>query len=165
MAMLRLFPAAVVVAVLCIALAGAVLAAPLPPFIVEGRVYCDTCRAGFETSATQYIEGAKVRLECKHFATGVVEHAVEGVTDGTGTYRIELADSHEEEICEVALVASPLSGCAEIAAGRDRARVLLAHDSGLASNVRYANPLGFLKEKPLAVCGALLQQYALGDDE
>lgn len=27
------------------------------PFILEGRVYCDTCRAGFETSATTYIPG------------------------------------------------------------------------------------------------------------
>lgn len=25
------------------------------PFVLEGRVYCDTCRAGFETSATTYI--------------------------------------------------------------------------------------------------------------
>lgn len=27
------------------------------PFVVQGRVYCDTCRAGFETSATTYIPG------------------------------------------------------------------------------------------------------------
>lgn len=26
-------------------------------FIVQGRVYCDTCQAGFETSATTYIHG------------------------------------------------------------------------------------------------------------
>lgn len=26
-------------------------------FIVQGRVYCDTCRAGFETSASTYIHG------------------------------------------------------------------------------------------------------------
>lgn len=25
------------------------------PFLLQGRVYCDTCRAGFETSATTYI--------------------------------------------------------------------------------------------------------------
>nr|CAD1820442.1 unnamed protein product [Ananas comosus var. bracteatus] len=137
MAMLRLFPAAVVVAVLCIALAGTVLAAPLPPS--SSRAVSTATRAA-PASRLAPLNTLKER-------------------------RIELADSHEEEICEVALVASPLSGCAEIAAGRDRARVLLAHDSGLASNVRYANPLGFLKEEPLAVCGALLQQYALGDDE
>lgn len=27
------------------------------PFSVKGRVYCDRCRAGFETSATTYIAG------------------------------------------------------------------------------------------------------------
>lgn len=27
------------------------------PFSVEGRVYCDTCQAGFETPATTYIAG------------------------------------------------------------------------------------------------------------
>jgi len=26
-------------------------------FVVQGRVFCDTCRAGFETPATTYIEG------------------------------------------------------------------------------------------------------------
>ena len=28
-------------------------------FVVQGRVFCDTCRAGFETPATTYIEGNK----------------------------------------------------------------------------------------------------------
>lgn len=32
------------------------------PFIVEGRVYCDTCRAGFETSATTYLPGKPISL-------------------------------------------------------------------------------------------------------
>lgn len=27
------------------------------PYLVHGRVYCDPCRAGFETSASSYIEG------------------------------------------------------------------------------------------------------------
>lgn len=27
------------------------------PFVVRGRVYCDTCLAGFETSASTYIPG------------------------------------------------------------------------------------------------------------
>lgn len=28
-----------------------------PNFIIQGRVYCDNCRAGFETTLTKYIEG------------------------------------------------------------------------------------------------------------
>lgn len=30
------------------------------PFNVIGRVYCDTCRCGFETPATNYIEGTNI---------------------------------------------------------------------------------------------------------
>jgi len=29
----------------------------LTPFYVKGRVYCDPCRAGFETPLTTYIAG------------------------------------------------------------------------------------------------------------
>lgn len=32
------------------------------PFILQGRVYCDTCRAGFETSATTYIPGIYIYI-------------------------------------------------------------------------------------------------------
>lgn len=43
---------------LCLLLALAVESRPMKnPFVVEGKVYCDTCRAGFETSATTYIPG------------------------------------------------------------------------------------------------------------
>ncbi|KAJ0980063.1 hypothetical protein J5N97_015537 [Dioscorea zingiberensis] len=46
-------------AALCLlsAIVGLPLASPKPHFASEGRVYCDTCRAGFETSATEYIKG------------------------------------------------------------------------------------------------------------
>jgi hypothetical protein len=30
------------------------------PYNVQGRVYCDSCRAGFETSATTYIPGTYI---------------------------------------------------------------------------------------------------------
>jgi len=59
---------------------------------------------------------------------------------------------------------SPREDCNEIKAGRDRARIVLAHDNGISSDVRFANSLGFLKKEPLPVCGQLLQMYALSDD-
>ena len=44
--------------VLCVLPALALGSRPISnPFNVQGRVYCDTCRAGFETSATTYIPG------------------------------------------------------------------------------------------------------------
>ncbi|CAA6653820.1 unnamed protein product [Spirodela intermedia] len=55
---------------------------------------------------------------------------------------------------EVVLVESPRADCSVIKPGRDRARVLLTHNSGLATN-----------EEPLPSSGALLAQNQLGDDE
>ncbi|KAF3334439.1 LLP-B3 protein [Carex littledalei] len=49
-------------------------------------------------------QGAKVKLECRHFTNGKVEHTVEGVTDINGVYKIQSNDSHKNEICEVALI-------------------------------------------------------------
>ncbi|XP_065019246.1 pollen-specific protein C13-like [Musa acuminata AAA Group] len=160
MAKVQLLPTLVA---LCLALTGVALASP--KFVIEGRVYCDTCRAGFQTAVSQYIAGAKVKLQCRNYETDAVEHLVEGVTDNTGTYHIEVEDSHEEEICEVSLLQSPQPGCTEVAQSRNRARILVTGRSGLASDIRYANSLGFLKDEPLQQCGLLLQQYALGVDD
>lgn len=37
------------------------------PFLVRGRVYCDTCRAGFETEATPGIPGTHLPLDSLFF--------------------------------------------------------------------------------------------------
>ncbi|XP_020113808.1 pollen-specific protein C13-like [Ananas comosus] len=133
---------------LCALAASVAVAAAAPPvgFTIQGRVYCDTCRAGFVTSASEYIAGAKVRLQCKHFDSEEVKHQVEGVTDESGTYRLLLEDDHQEEICEVLLLESPRKDCAEIEGRRDSARVSLTRNNGMASEVRYANPIGFLRD-------------------
>ncbi|KAK1318070.1 Pollen-specific protein C13 [Acorus calamus] len=136
-----------------------------PTFIVQGRVYCDTCRAGFETPATIYIPGANVKIECRNFTTGVVSYTGTGVTDESGTYKLEVVDEREDEICDVALVSSPIEECTETKEGRDRARIVLTHNNGMSSNVRYANSLGFLRDVPFPICGQLLLQYAMGDEE
>ncbi|PUZ46929.1 hypothetical protein GQ55_7G123300 [Panicum hallii var. hallii] len=158
MASLRILPAA---AILLFAVAA--VATKAPDYVIQGRVYCDTCRAGFETNVTEYMKGAKVRLECKHFGTGNVERAIDGVTDETGTYKVELKDSHEEDICEVVLVQSPRKDCDEVQELRDRASVLLTRNVGICDSVRLANPLGYFKDVPLPVCGELLKQLDLDD--
>ncbi|XP_062198595.1 pollen-specific protein C13-like [Phragmites australis] len=153
-----------IVAVMAVAASVVVGAVRDDDFFVEGSVYCDTCRAGFVTNATTPIAGAKVRLECRHFmsASGAVERSAEGVTDAAGRYRIELVDNRgSEEVCAVALVSSPVVGCAEKEVGRDRAPVALLQDAGLATTVRRANPLGFLKDQPLPNCGQILSSYGL----
>ncbi|BAF25915.1 pollen-specific protein C13 [Oryza sativa Japonica Group] len=155
----------VMVMVVATAMAMAVQGSRDPDFFVEGDVYCDTCRAGFQTNATTAIQGARVRLECRHFmsASGAVERSAEGTTDAAGHYRIELVDNRgAEEVCAVALLSSPDPECHETEVGRDRAPVTLVQDAGLATMVRRANPLGFLKTRPLPICGDLLKSYALG---
>uniref|UniRef100_A0A1D1Y5W6 Pollen-specific protein C13 n=1 Tax=Anthurium amnicola TaxID=1678845 RepID=A0A1D1Y5W6_9ARAE len=128
-------------------------------FVVKGGVFCDTCRAGFETPASTYIPGAKVVVECRDRETGVKKCKSEGVTDGEGKYRIEVVGEHGNEICEAALVSSPLPGCATPLAGRDRARVLLSHHDGVASNERIANNLGYESDTVLQGCAQIMQVY------
>ncbi|KAJ3669573.1 hypothetical protein LUZ60_011523 [Juncus effusus] len=151
-----------IAASLCIV--GAML--PLPHFTIKGRVYCDTCRVGFVTTASEYIQGATVRLECKHYGNDEIKHKVEGFTNADGTYQLELEDDHQEEICEVALVNSSRTDCGEIPkAFPYRARVEMTRNNGMPSAVRFANPLGFLRAEPLMNCAEVLKQYHLFDDD
>jgi hypothetical protein len=113
---------------------------------------------------TFLIAGAKASLECKYFGTGILERIIEGMTDETGTYKIELKGSHAEDICEVVLVQSSRANCAEAQPLRDRARVVLTRGGGIFDNLCLANPLGYFKDVPLPVCSALLKQFDLADD-
>ncbi|KAJ8510381.1 hypothetical protein OPV22_000815 [Ensete ventricosum] len=143
-----------------IALAARDVAGIKRGFVVQGRVFCDTCRAGFETPASTYIRGAKVRVECRSRITGAKTCSFDGTTDHTGTYNILVADGHDDhEICESVLISSPEHGCKTVLHGRERARVFLGRNNGIASDTRFANSLGFIKDAPLSVCTQLLKTY------
>nr|ANC95021.1 C13L [Phalaenopsis aphrodite subsp. formosana] len=159
MAKLQLFP---IFAAFCLFVGVAV--ATDVHFEVQGRVYCDNCRAGFVTNITEYIEGAVVRLECKHFQNDAVEHSIEAVSGADGYYTFIVPNDHEEEICYVKLIKSPRADCAEFVENREQARILLTENSGQANNLRYANALGFLKDVALPVCPELLKAYEADDD-
>ncbi|KAK9146247.1 hypothetical protein Sjap_006150 [Stephania japonica] len=130
-------------------------------FYVEGKVYCDTCRIAFETSVSEFIPGSRVRLECKDREGGHITYSVSDETDSTGTYQIKVEGEHEEEICEVVLVQSGRPDCKEVLAGRDRARILLSSNNGIEDSTRFANSLGFLKDKPIASCPKVLAKMGL----
>ncbi|XP_010941451.1 pollen-specific protein C13 [Elaeis guineensis] len=160
--------ALLVLASLCFisALIGVADAVPTPSFSVTGRVYCDTCRAGFVHEFTEYLGGAKVRLECRDYVSGQVSHSGEALTDKYGYYTITMSDDHQEEICEVVLLDSPRYDCKEIPADhRDRARVALTRNNGMSSEQRNVNAIGYLKDVPLPKCGPMLQRYALFTDD
>ncbi|KAI8014079.1 Pollen-specific protein C13 [Camellia lanceoleosa] len=77
------------------------------PLIVEGRVYCDTCRAGYETNATTPIPGTKVKIECKDRDTHKLLYSTDGTTDSTGKYTIMIKEDHGDQLCDAMLVSSP----------------------------------------------------------
>ncbi|XP_042476256.1 pollen allergen Sal k 5.0101-like [Macadamia integrifolia] len=76
-------------------------------------------------------------------------------------YKVTVEGEHEDDICEVVLLDSPISKCAEKVRGRDRARIVLTHNNGVVSNTRYASPLGFLADTPLEVCPEVLKELNL----
>ncbi|XP_042493201.1 pollen-specific protein C13-like [Macadamia integrifolia] len=129
------------------------------PFVVVGKVYCDTCRCGFETSATTYLPGAKVRVQCKDRDSLQVVYNVDGVTDATGAYKITVPDDHEDELCETVLISSPQNDCKVKSPGRDGSHVILTNNNGIISNIRHANAMGFMKDTALSGCTQVLQKY------
>ncbi|CAL9079497.1 unnamed protein product, partial [Musa textilis] len=110
-----IFAASAVLAVACVfpalALAARDVAGVKRWFVAQGRVFCDTCRAGFETPASTNIRGAKVRIKCRSKVIGSTVCSFEGTTDHTGTYNILVANEHENGICESVLISSPASRC------------------------------------------------------
>ncbi|XAR48579.1 hypothetical protein NMG60_11031451 [Bertholletia excelsa] len=128
------------------------------PFILEGKVYCDTCRLGYETSATTPIHGAKVRVVCKPRNSDKILYEKEATTDETGTYTMNVNEDHEDQICDAELLSSPQTDCATPDAGRDRARVILTKNNGICSNKRYANAMGFMRDHPMSGCKQVLTQ-------
>ena len=104
-------------------------------------------------------------VECRSRITGAKTCSFDGTTDHTGTYNILIADEHDDhEICESVLVSSPESGCKTALQGRERAPVFLSHNNGIASDTRFANSLGFLKDTSLPVCTELLKSYEQYED-
>ncbi|EEB93390.1 hypothetical protein MPER_07958 [Moniliophthora perniciosa FA553] len=150
----------VLLALCCLLPAIAFAARPARnPLTVTGKVYCDTCRAGFETPASTYIAGAKVKVECKDRTSMKLLYSQEATTDSTGTYKLFVSEDHQDQLCDAMLLSSPQPNCQKPAAGRDRARVILTRYNGIVSDTRYANNMGFEMDQPLAGCTQVLQQY------
>ncbi|KAI3665006.1 hypothetical protein L6452_43622 [Arctium lappa] len=133
------------------------------PFRLKGRVYCDTCRCGFETSVTKYLAGAMVKVECRDRNSMNLRYTLNAVTDATGTYEMEVKTDHGDQKCECTLVSSPDPECAEPNIGRDRATVILTRNNGMRYDARYANAMGFMKKTELAGCPELVRSYFAED--
>ncbi|KAM7511788.1 hypothetical protein LguiB_010663 [Lonicera macranthoides] len=133
-------------------------------FQVQGKVYCDTCRVQFETKVSEPISGAQVKLECKDTRTEKITLTVEGVTNESGNYTLQVKGDHELDICEVSVVKSPREDCSE--AIDEKTEVVCTNNSGMHTEVRYANPLGFMKKEADSKCKEVLDQLGfLGNTE
>ncbi|KAK7301247.1 hypothetical protein RJT34_12108 [Clitoria ternatea] len=147
------------VAVLCFLPAMVSAIRPVKTFYVKGRVYCDPCRAGFETSATTYIAGAEVMLQCKDKKTNDIVYRKVVKTDSKGAYTIFVDGHQANQNCDARLVSSPQRDCKEPTPGRDHSRVILNRYNGIATSDRFVNNFGFMKKKVASVCARIFKQY------
>ncbi|KFK25306.1 hypothetical protein AALP_AA8G095400 [Arabis alpina] len=152
------------IAVLCISLVPLVAMAVGTPFHIEGTVYCDTCRFGFETIATKYIIGAKVRVVCKDRVTLKSEVVGQAVTGRRGRYRVAVTGDRQDQQCLAELVKSSMPDCHVADPGRSTATVILTRSNGAASTRHFANAMGFFRDQPLRGCAALRKRYLADGD-
>lgn len=108
--------------------------------------------------------GCVVRIECRNRDTGRVTYTKEAVTDSKGEYTALVQSDRGEDFCDAVLVKSSDPECSSPNAGRDRARVILTNNNGMASTTRHANAMGFLANKPLPNCPQILQKYLETDE-
>ncbi|QCD76850.1 Pollen allergen Ole e 1 family [Vigna unguiculata] len=137
-------------------------------FFVEGVVYCDTCRVQFLTKMSEFLEGAAVRVMCSQVDNAKnVTFNKETTTNAIGAYKMEVDGDHEEDTCEVILVKSPRADCNEVdkeAHLQQAARISITKNNGIVSNIRQANPLGFLKKDRLPGCVELFKELGINED-
>ncbi|GLT93838.1 hypothetical protein SLE2022_116120 [Rubroshorea leprosula] len=135
------------------------------PYQVVGRVYCDTCRCGYETPKTTSIAGAKVKVECRNRQSMELVYSKEGKTDSEGKYTISVTEDHEDQVCDALLVSSSQPDCAKLSMGRERARVILTNSNGIASTTRYVNAMLFEKDEAEAGCAEVLKLYQENEED
>ncbi|MBA0746722.1 hypothetical protein Gogos_009216 [Gossypium gossypioides] len=128
-------------------------------YVVVGHVYCDTCRVEFETKLSEPIAGAVVKLECRNRTDNhLTFQSQEIVTDERGDYHIVVEGDYEESDCDIALVRSPNPDCSDPSEMWRISRVVLTTLDGVSGELRFANNLGFKKDKALPQCTRILQE-------
>ncbi|KAL3635368.1 hypothetical protein CASFOL_019915 [Castilleja foliolosa] len=133
-------------------------------FKIEGDVYCDPCRVQFQSVLSEKLAGAKVRLECTNLETKAVNYTVDGVTDSNGKYSLQVTGDHETDDCYVRAISSPRPDCSEPLTDVEISRVDITENIGIHTDVRYANPIGFMTKEPHSQCISVLQDLFTEDN-
>ncbi|KMT08822.1 hypothetical protein BVRB_6g135460 [Beta vulgaris subsp. vulgaris] len=134
------------------------------PYELTGKVYCDTCRFGFETNVTFYISGATVQLQCNDKSDSKLVFTNTTTTDKNGRFTFQVCEDHGDQYCDVVLLKSPLPHCKIIDRVRSHSRVIVTDLNGIISRRRHANNLGVFQDYALPVCGDLYKYYFHSDD-
>ncbi|XP_059283476.1 pollen allergen Sal k 5.0101-like [Lycium ferocissimum] len=137
-------------------------------FHVEGKVYCDFCRALFENRLSKPMPDAEVRLQCRNQTDDTVTLTVEGQTDERGVYSLLVERDHEDEICEMILMKSSMDDCTEIpneGHAKESARITITNNNGMSETTRHANPLFFLKKEASPECDEVFKELELLPEE
>eukprot|EP01018_Ginkgo_biloba_P013497 Gb_05268 [translate_table: standard] len=129
-------------------------------FVVTGKVYCDTCAAGFVTRVSTYIPRARLAVQCKDHVGKQLSYT-EGETDQSGTFRIPVKGDHAHDLCETVALSSPTS--CNIPTDSNRGPVFLTHNNGINSDERITGPFAFKSTQTLAACTAVMQEYNMSD--
>lgn len=111
---------------------------------------------------------ARVKLECRDPEEGHLTLSVDGKTDASGKYNIDVDGDHDDEMCQVVLVSSPNKDCNEIpkeAFEPLSAKVVLTTNSGISGRVRQANPLGFMVKEAIPDCYQLYKELDMLPDD
>ena len=127
-------------------------------YIIKGTVFCDPCRVQFKTKLSTGIEDVKLVLQCRNETTEVVTYTKEGKTGKNGNYMLEAEGDHEEEICEVRAMDSPMKDCSIPFDAYDKAKVVLTQNVGIPGYDRYASILGFMTQGPDPKCQEVLKE-------
>lgn len=111
-----------------------------------------------------HVAGAGVELKCRSRDNDTETYSAKSQTDETGSYEITVDGDHQDDICEVNTVLSPDPTCVQQPPEISSARVTLAENTGMESNVRFANPIGFRGDKALPDCVNVLQDLDLNPE-
>lgn len=106
-----------------------------------------------------------MKLSCKHRQTMEETYSDVAVSDKEGNYKFVVHEDHKDEMCDVELVKSSDASCPKISLGREKSRVILNHFSGIATQIRHANNMGFEKEVSDVFCSELIKKYIVTEDE
>ncbi|XP_057528879.1 pollen-specific protein C13-like [Amaranthus tricolor] len=134
------------------------------PYQLSGKVYCDTCRFGFETNITTYIPGAVVQLQCNDKSNTRLVFSNTTKTDENGKFTFQVYEDHGDQYCDVVLISSPWPHCKIIDQVRKRSRVIVTNLNGISTYLRHANNLGVFQDYALPQCAALYRYFFHSDD-